>query len=238
MPDEMAPRRAATCWTDHCGIEPANDRKPPLGARVEKVRRFKVRLRADGHGHIKVAANGHPEEVRRRNADDLHRLVVEPQLLTQRRAAAELLLPEAIADDCARQSAAAPIVLRREDSPGNRPDSQNAEELTAYVEAIHKTGIAARITGEIDVSPRSDSGEARVIFAQILPDEIGYRWIAAEKAPARLAPYRRRALAPTPADSSPAATAATPHREARIWPCWRQFPTQAWRPRRRKNPGS
>ena len=57
-----------------CGIEPANDRKPPLGARIQKVLRFKVRLRADGHGHIEVVANSHAEEVRRRDADDIHGL--------------------------------------------------------------------------------------------------------------------------------------------------------------------
>src|SRR5437762_1942335 len=107
------------------------------------VGRFKVRLRADGHGHIKVAANRHPEEVRRCDADHLHGLIVEPQLLTQCRAAAELLLPEAITDDCARRSAAGPVILCREDSAGNRSDSEHAEELAAYVEAIHKTGIAA-----------------------------------------------------------------------------------------------
>jgi hypothetical protein len=105
------------------GIEPANDRKPPIGARIEEVLRFKIRLRADGNGYVKVVANGHPEEVRRRDADDIHGLVIEPQLLTQCRAATELLLPETIADDCARQSAAGPIVLRSEDSPGNGPDS-------------------------------------------------------------------------------------------------------------------
>ncbi len=186
MPGEVAPRCAATCCDGPCGVEPANDRKPPLGARIQNAPRFKVRLRAYRYGHVEVAANGHPEEVRRRDADDLHRLVVKPQLLAQRPATAELPLPEAIANDCARQSAAGPVVLRREDSPGNRPDPQDAEELAAYVEAIHKTGVAARITGETDVAPRSDSGEARVIVAQLLPDKIGYHWIAAEKAPARL----------------------------------------------------
>src|SRR5262249_7844213 len=141
--------------------------------------RLKIRLRAYGHGNVKVVAHGHPGEVRRRDADDIHDLVVEPQLLPQRRAAAEFLLPEAIADHCARQSAAAPIVLYGEDAPGERPDAQDTEELTAYVQAIHKTSIAARVARETDVVPGSDSGEALMVLAELLPDRIGYHWIGA-----------------------------------------------------------
>src|SRR5581483_12508088 len=89
-----------------CRIEPADDRKPPVGTRIQQVSRFKVGLRADRDGHIKIAPNRHPEEIRRRNSDDLNEFVVELELLAQRRAATEFLLPEAVADDCAWKSTA------------------------------------------------------------------------------------------------------------------------------------
>ena len=64
--------------------------------------------------------------------------------------AAELLLPEAIADYGAGQPAAVPVVVRCKEPSANRVDAKDVEELAAYIETIYKSGIAARITGEGD----------------------------------------------------------------------------------------
>ena len=152
-----------------------------------RIGRLKVRFRADGHGDVEGAANGHSKEVSRRDADDFHGFVVERQLLAKRLLAAELLLPEVITDHCAGQPTAAPIILRVEEPPRDRPDSEDVEELTAHVQPVHKTGIAARIAGELNVPPCGDSGKALMIFAQPLPDKIGYGRITADKTSARLA---------------------------------------------------
>ena len=85
----------------------------------------------------------------------------------------EFPLPEAIANDCAGQAAAGPVIRRREESSGNRLDAEDAEEIAADVEAVHKMGIAARVTRKARLTPRSDSGKTRMILAQFLPDWIG-----------------------------------------------------------------
>lgn len=141
---------------------------------------------ADGNGHVKVVANSNAEEVCRRNADDLHGFVVESELFAQRRAAGEFSLPEAMANDCAGQSTAGPVIRRREESSGSRLDAEDAEEIAAYVEAGHKMGVAARVTRKVRLSPPSDSGKSRMILAQILPDRIRNYRIAACKISARL----------------------------------------------------
>ena len=143
-------------------------------------------MRADGNGNVKGVANGNAEEVCRSHADDLYGFVVESELLAQRRAARVFSLPEAIANDCAGQAAAGPVIGSREESSGSRLDAEDAEEIAADVETVRKMGVAARVTRKARLTPRSDTGKTRMILAQFLPDwMVDYR-VAACNIPARV----------------------------------------------------
>ena len=155
-----------------------------MSARIQPVLCFQHRLRAHRYRYVEAPPHIHAKEVRRRYADHFHRFVVEHQFAAQRRAAAKLLLPEAIADHRARQPAAAAVILSGKDPPLDRPHAKQAEEISAHPQAPGETSVAARIPAEIGLPPCGNLREALVVLAQLLPDRVRHHRYPLETLPA------------------------------------------------------
>ena len=70
------------------------------------------RFRTDGNGHVEMAANFHAKEICGRYSHYLKRMAVQGDVLPNRlRVSAELALPEGVADNDARSSAAGTVIL-------------------------------------------------------------------------------------------------------------------------------
>ena len=86
-------------------------------------------MRAQGDGHVVAAPDLDPVEAGGGHAHDGEEHAVQAQRAADGgRVAAQLALPEGMADHHARGGAAGHVVLRREEAPGRRADSHRLEE--------------------------------------------------------------------------------------------------------------
>src|SRR6185295_2655382 len=112
------------------------------------------RLGAQRHGHVERPPDFDAEEARRRDADDVVAVAVEDDAAADRRVAAVLALPEAIADDRGRRRATRVIVSRRDDAAGECGNLERLEEVAAHTQSLRVAYLAARRQVERDGSPR------------------------------------------------------------------------------------
>ncbi len=157
-------------------LQPPERRQPPRVALVEHVLlRPDERLRAQGHGHVEAAPDVEAEEAAWRHAHDVHEVPVEPQRAADGRGvAAELGLPERVADDRGRRIARAPIVVGGgQQAPGRRLHAEGGEEVAAHPEAAREPRLATLGQIEPRGAPREQVRERLLVGADLLPLRVG-----------------------------------------------------------------
>ena len=140
--DRFEVRRRAD--TRPAGLESAHRSKKPVIPPVEIARSNRVRFGTQRYGDVEGTSHFHAEKLGRGDADDLVRMTIERQRSTEsRRAAAVLLLPEAVADHGGRRPAPAAVIGRGQQPADPRMHVQRSEEVAAHPEAGRPAADAA-----------------------------------------------------------------------------------------------
>ena len=152
--------------------EPAHHRQPVVvPARGQlAVRPGEQRFRAERNRDVVRTADLDAEESLGRDADNRERMSVDTQLAADRGAIApERPLPERVADDCSRRTAAGPVVVRPEHTSPRRRHAQRLEEPAADEHPFGRPPLAA--AGEIELAraPCGDERERLLPALDLLP---------------------------------------------------------------------
>src|SRR5437763_11887645 len=143
------------------GFQTPADRQPPRRPCVEPIISALIHsVRADGNGDVKRATDFEPKEALGCDADDLGRMAIERDDPPDcRPVAAELALPERVADDGIGWAAAASIVVCREEATEHGMDAEHTEEIAAHPQRARISHLAARREVERAAAPRKHAGE-------------------------------------------------------------------------------
>ncbi len=146
-------------------------RQPPgMTERQAIEARAEDRLDANRNGHVKCVADGDAVKPRRGDAEDLKRIAVERQPLTDdARVAAKIALPESVADVCGRNAASWLVILWSYKSPENRLDTQNVKEIAADANAFCVVDFPTGCQIEAGIAPNSDFRKTFLAFANLFP---------------------------------------------------------------------
>ena len=168
------------------GRQPSENRQPPVAAPIERAfLAANDRLGAERRRDVEGAADLQAEEIAVRDADDRERVAVEVNRFSDHvRAAAILALPEAVTEDRHRsiRSAAAPVIVGREETPDVRRYAERVEEPPADEEALRVARLAAGVQVEARVAVGADADQHRLVIADVLPLRIGQRGVRAANA--------------------------------------------------------
>ena len=163
--------------------EPSEYGQPPVAAPIERaLLAADDRLGAERRRDVEGAADLHAAEIALRDADDRERVSVELNRFADHvRAAAVFALPESITEDRDRpiRTAAAPIIVGREQAANLRRDAERVEEAAADEEPLRVARLAAGIQVEARVAVGADADQHLLVIADVLPLRVGQRGVGA-----------------------------------------------------------
>src|SRR5262249_29511491 len=127
-------------------------------------------FRANRNSHVERVANFQAVEARRRYPNDFDGLRVQGQLLADNCGiAAELPLPQAMADHCALQTSARTIVLRAEYPAQQGLDTKDSKEISADPQTTHGAGLTPGARIEPGIAPGEYSREPLLMIPDVFP---------------------------------------------------------------------
>ena len=164
----------ARLFDRHPGLQAAHRAEKPDVFLVERrARAAREGLGAERHRDVERAADLHPEEARRRHADDLERVAVERDAAAEdRRAAGVLTLPESVAEHRGRRRAAAPIVGGGQRASDECRHAEPFEEVAAHPESLRVARLAAGREVERRRVPGERVGEHLLPIAHQFPQRV------------------------------------------------------------------
>ena len=131
------------------------------------LRSRRRRVGAQRHGDVEVVAHVEPREPGRRDADDLERLSLEPQRLSDRAGTAAVFAPpERIAQHHRSRPASRPVVVAADQATVLRRQPQHVEVVAADEQDLGKPDFAGRCEVETVVAPHGEAARADIGPAQ------------------------------------------------------------------------
>src|ERR1035438_6347635 len=119
---------------------------------------------------VETVPHSYAEELRRRNADDLHKIVIREQLDAGGQiASAQFALPIRVTGNGGRSRAGA-LILRSQQTPAERPDAQHAKELAAYQNLVEVPHLAATADVALVRAPGECPREGLLFVSDQLPE--------------------------------------------------------------------